>query len=445
MERMRTFANRCEGFLCVEKIEMNLIKKENKKEKIYVAKRKLKAFGNKLCFCLCSFIPIKKNRVAVCTFEGKGGFGCNPRYIVEELNKRKEKCEFIWFVNDMSKEFPDYIKKVPNTLWSRAYWLSTSKVWIDNYRKPYGTRKRKSQYYVNTWHANIGFKSIGLWRGEAFSTMAYLVSKNDSDMINHVVIDSEFCKQMFPRGLVYNGEFIEAGQPRCDVLYGDRKKYKESFRMKRNIPIDAKIVMFAPTFREGIKNGKRSVFSEVWSLDFERMLSNLETTFGGVWYLCVRVHPQLASIMSEYKNESIQEKVIDASSEDDMYEVLAAMDVFVTDYSSAALDASYCDMPVFIYADDIEEYLNDRGSLLWDMTPDTEKVIKNNKLMTPKIDAVLPYPIAKNNDELEQRILSFDVKRYAKDMEKFRADVGLIFDGKASEKVASKIISVMSN
>ncbi len=47
------------------------------------------------------------------------------------------------FVNDMQKEFPDYIKKVPNTLWSRAYWLSTSKIWIDNYRKPYGTIKKK--------------------------------------------------------------------------------------------------------------------------------------------------------------------------------------------------------------------------------------------------------------------------------------------------------------
>lgn len=32
-------------------------------------------------------------------------------------------------------------------------------------------------------------KAIGLWRGKAFSKMAYLVSKNDSDMIDRVVID----------------------------------------------------------------------------------------------------------------------------------------------------------------------------------------------------------------------------------------------------------------
>ena len=40
------------------------------------------------------------------------------------------------------------------------------------------------------------------------------------------------------------------------------------------------------------------------------------------------------------------------------------MDAFVTDYSSAAFDASETDMPVFIYADDIEKYMNDRGRLL---------------------------------------------------------------------------------
>ena len=119
------------------------------------------AFFNSLCFYICRIFPIDNKLVSVCTFEGRGGFGCNPKYIIQELHNRKPDCKIIWFVNDMNKEFPDYIHKVPNTLWSRAYWLSRSKVWIDNYRKPYGTVKRKRQYYVNTWHANMGFKNIG--------------------------------------------------------------------------------------------------------------------------------------------------------------------------------------------------------------------------------------------------------------------------------------------
>ena len=171
-------------------------------ERNYIRYRKLKAFGNKICFVICRLFPIRQNRISVCTFEGKGGFGCNPKYIVEELHKRNTSYEFVWFVNDMQKEFPPYIKKVRNTLWSRAYWLSTSKVWIDNYRKPYGTCKRNGQYYLNTWHGTIGFKSMGLWRGKSFSKMAYLVSKNDSDMIDDAVIDSKWCEEVWPKARV---------------------------------------------------------------------------------------------------------------------------------------------------------------------------------------------------------------------------------------------------
>lgn len=412
-------------------------------EKNYIRYRKLKAFGNKICFWICRIFPIQKNRVSVCTFEGKGGFGCNQKYMVEELHKRNNAYEFIWFVNDMNKEFPSYVKKVPNTLWSRAYWLSTSQIWLDNYRKPYGTCKRKGQYYVNTWHGSVGFKSIGLWRGKAFSKMAYLVSSNDSDMIDHVIVDSRWCEEVFPKGLVYEGDFLRLGAPRCDVLYGERTECRKKFRRKYNLESDAKVMMFAPTFREGSVNGKRTVFSEVWTLDFCRLLSSLEKRFGGIWYLCLRVHPQLASEISEYKNEKLHKRLLDASGEDDMYEILAAVDAFVTDYSSAAMDASYMHIPVFIYADDIEKYVADRGSMLWNLSGDSGKPVTNNKDMTPDIDTILPYPVAQNNDEMEKNILEFDEKLYLSRMRQFEREVGLVFDGQASSRTADLLESYM--
>lgn len=381
--------------------------------------------------------------VSICTFEGKGGFGCNPKYIVKELHNRNKNYEFIWFVDDMQKKFPPYIKKVPNTLFSRVYWLSVSKIWIDNYRKPYGTCKRKGQYYINTWHATIGFKSIGLWRGNAFSTMAYLVSKNDSDMIDEVVIDSEWCAQMYPKGMIYNGNYLRTGSPRCDVLYGERVECKEKFHQQHSLDKDIKLVMFAPTFREGTIDGKRTVFSEVWTLDFNQLLKSLEKRFGGTWYLCLRVHPQLVSGVNEYRNEILGERLIDVSQADDMYEILAAMDAFVTDYSSAAMDASYTHMPVFIYADDIQEYLDDRGSMLWNLSTESKKPVTNNKAMTPDIDVVLPYPIAQNNKELKENILNFDEKEYLSRMEQFESAVQLVFNGNASVRVADKIENYM--
>ena len=411
----------------------------NKKERKYIRKRKRIAFCNSLCFYLCRIFPIKKHLVSVCTFEGKGGFGCNPKYLVQKLHQMRPDMEFVWFVNkDIfdKKVFPDYIRKVPNTLLSRAYWLTRSKVWIDNYRKPYGTVKRKGQYYLNVNHYTIGIKCTGLWRGSGFSKMAYLVSKNDSDMIDDLVIDSAWCEIVSPKGLVYDGTYLKTGAPRCDVLYGDRTGYQRQFRVKHNLPSDAKVVMFAPTFREGARNGKRSVYSQIWTIDFKRLIDTLEKKFGGTWYICVRVHPQLAPTFQEYKNEEIQERLIDESQADDMYEILAGMDAYITDYSSACFEAGFAKIPVFIYADDIQKYANDRGSLMWNLASDPLDHVTNNKEMTPGMDLVFPFPVASNNEEMKENIMRFDKADYEKQMERFYQSIGLMFDGKASERLA---------
>ena len=409
------------------------------KEENYIRYRKLKAFGSSLSFYLCRIFPIQKNLISVCTFEGKGGFGCNPKYVVEELHKRNSKYRFVWFVNDMNKTFPDYIKKVPNTLWSRAYWLSVSKVWIDNYRKPYGTKKRRNQYYLNVNHYTIGIKCTGLNRGSGFSEMAYLVSKNDSAMIDHVVTDSDWAKESTPKGLVYDGEFLNTGAPRCDVLYGDKKEKRKWFRDKNHLPEDARIILYAPTFREGAKDGKRSVYSQIWSIDFARLKKNFEEKFGGTWYICIRVHPQLASVGEEYRDDRIQEYLINESQADDMYEILAGMDAYITDYSSAIFEAGFAHIPSFIYADDIETYKKDRGNLMWNIASDSLDYITNNKDITPQMDVVFPFSVATNNEEMEKRIIKFNMEKYEKDLDDFHKKIGLVFSGDASSKIADVI------
>lgn len=410
------------------------------KEIRYIKKRRRMAFRESIKFYLCRLFPVQNNLISVCTFEGKGGFGCNAKPLVEELHRQHPDFRFVWFVNDMDKAFPDYVQKVPNTAWSRAYWLSRSKVWIDNYRKPYGTKKRKGQYYLNVNHYTIAIKCTGLLRGEGFSEMAYLVSKNDSDMIDGLVIDSTWCEQCFDKALVYEGNFLKTGAPRCDVLFGDRSFYQKKFRQKHNLPEDAKVVMFAPTFREGAKDGKRFVFSEIWSIDFKRLIKNLEKKFGGKWYLCVRVHPQLAPTFREYKNPDVQDRIIDESQADDMYEILAGMDAYITDYSSACFEAGFAHIPVFLYADDIQQYANDRGALMWNLATDPRDCIRNNKQITPSFDVKLPFPLASDNEQLEMDIMAFDQSAYDKKLNEFHEKVGLVFDGRASEKIIEALI-----
>lgn len=62
-------------------------KAKNKTEELYILRRKAKAFANSLAFYICRIFPIKKNLISICTFEGKGGFGCNPKYIVQKMHE----------------------------------------------------------------------------------------------------------------------------------------------------------------------------------------------------------------------------------------------------------------------------------------------------------------------------------------------------------------------
>ena len=388
--------------------------------------------------------PIDSKLINVCTFEGKGGFGCNPKYVVEELHRQHPELKFVWMVNDSSweKQFPDYVKKVRNSsLISRAYWLSRAKVWIDNYRKPLGTCKRKGQYYLNVNHFTVAIKCTGLLRGSGFSRMAYLVNKNDSNMIDDLVIDSTWCEKCFDKAMVYDGEMIKTGAPRCDVLYGDRTTYKLKFRQRHNLTEDVKVLMFAPTFREGSKNGVRSVYSEVWTLDFKRLIENLEKKTGDKWYICLRVHPQLAPTFRGIEKSEFSDRIIDESQADDMYEVMAGMDAYITDYSSAIFEAGFAGIPAIVYADDIQKYAHDRGSLMWNLASDPQDHVTNNKEVIPGFDLIFPFQISTNNDEIENIIMNFEGAEYNRRMSDFKSDIGLLFDGKASIRLVERITS----
>lgn len=418
-------------------------KAKNQKEERYIIRRRLKALAGSVCFYLFRIFPVDRKLISVCTFEGKGGFGCNPKYLVQAIHDKDKSIKFVWLVNDMDKEFPDYIKKVPNTLISRAYWLTRSGGWIDNYRKPYGTVKRRGQYYVNVNHYTIGMKCTGLWRGDGFSKMAYLVSKNDSDMMDALVIDSKWCEMVSPLGLVYDGSYLKTGAPRCDVLYSDRSEKRAEFRLRHGIPQDARVVMYAPTFREGAVDGRRQVYSAKWTLDFERLLMNMQHIYRGEWYICTRVHPQLAESFDINGNDYLSERMIDDSHYDDMYELLAAVDAYITDYSSAAFEAATAGIPTFLYADDVTEYVRDRGNMMWDMDSEDRRHIANNREITPEIDTYLPFALARNNDELEQDISEFDMSAYLEEVDRFKRGIGMEEQDNASGRLADIVLDEM--
>lgn len=392
----------------------------------YIRKRKIRALLTNVFYHMLFIFPVKKNKIVITTFEGNGGFCCNPRYIAEEILRRKTKYEIVWLVNNMNREFPKGIKKIRNTFLNRAYHLVTARCWIDNSRKPYGTAKRKKQLYVQTWHAALEFKPVGKFRGKLFPRIAYIVSEYDSKLIDYVTSNSEWCTKLYPEMLLYDGEIVKTGSARCDILINERMTKYVEIRKKYNIPKEAKIVMYAPTFRGGSQSGVRKVNAEIPTLKFGQLLDTLRRKFGGEWYVFLRLHPQLAAQMDKMPIDIKTDNMIDVSQADDMNEVLAAVDVFITDYSSSAFDAINVKMPVFLYADDLDEYINERGGLMWDL---------NN----------IPFSVAETNEKLSEDIMNFDEEKYKADVEHFLEQHGVIEDGKASKRIVDMIENKISD
>lgn len=391
-----------------------------KREYNYFNKRMCKGFGISLLYRLCGVLPICTNKIVFTTFEGNGGYCCNPRYIAKEIIDRNKNYKLVWLVNDTSKKFPDEINVVSNTFWNRLYHLTTAKVWVDNTRKPLGTLKRRNQIYIQTWHGSLEFKAVGRYRGKAFPKIAELISLKDSRQIDYMISNSKWHTNVIPKMMLYSGEIIETGTPRCDILVNNRKSTYRTIREHYELPRDSKIVLYAPTFRGGSQQGSRSIYSEIPTIDFNKLLETLQGKFGGKWYLLLRMHPQLAAVMEEMPLESKPSNMVDVSKADDMNELIAGCDVFLTDYSSAAFDASYIKLPVFLYADDLEEYIRERGEFMWNMKE-------------------LPFPLAESNEELMEKIEEYDEVKYREVLTKFLEEHKVVEDGKASKRVVDVI------
>lgn len=410
-------------------------------EKRYIRKRIWKAGFQSIAFYICRIFPIKKNKIVFCCIEGTTGYSCNPKYIAEELIRRnkqesdgKKRFKLVWLVNDMSKSFPKEIQVVHNSLWNRAYQLSTAGFWIDNSRKQLEARKRKGQIYIQTWHAKLGFKPTCLDRGASFSKIAYLVSKHDSDLVDYWLSNSDWYDKTLPTGSLYNGKTLRTGSPRCDILVKAKNNLEFKNAVKRQICGKQKIsvkdqdvedihfLMYAPTFRGGSQETNRSIEVGDHFPDYKLVKDALEKRFGGTWYILLRLHPQLVARHMEIGCKS--DYIVDVSREDDMYEILAGCDAFMTDYSSAAFDAAVMEIPIFLYCDDYDTYEQERGKLLWDLNSDA-----------------LPFVLTTNNLELQKKVEKFDSASYNMSLKKLVIDTNMQEDGKAARKVVEHICS----
>ncbi len=375
-------------------------------------------------FYLLRVFPIKKNKVIVTVFNGCR-YDDNQKYIMEELHKLIPDLDIVW-VKDPKYEYelPAWIRPVKWRSWQWLYEYATAKIWTNNRCELDYFVKRKGQLYVETWHGGLGIKKVA---GDIIGDYAadrknIRMFKNPSNMADVFISNSDHLSAIYRRAFKFHGPIWKCGYPKNDMLVQNNPEDGVKARNDLGIPQDHKVLFYAPTWRLRFEK-EQHVDMKVYDLDMLRLKQALAERFGGEWTMLIRFHPKLRHYAKGCLEA--QPEVMDVTDYPDMQQLLMATDVMVSDYSSCVFDAALRRIPCFTYATDFEAYKYEERGVYYEMEE-------------------LPFPYAKNNDEMEQNVKAFDMEEYLKKWDAFAVRMGLNETGHAAKDIAQKMADFLN-
>lgn len=374
----------------------------------------LKSIVSNLVYLFCNNISIQ-DKVVATTFRGRK-FGDNTKYILEELHKLNPNLDIVWLKNNsFNYEVPNYIRVIDyNSCWKRDFEYATAKVWINTHRIEKNIKKRKGQLFIETWHGGLGIKKIEGDVPKVLETPWEVAEiNNTAELADLFISNSKHLTDIYRRAFGYKGKVWKCGYPKNDILMFDRTSARKKVRNWYNLSSQTKIIIYAPTFRDEFWNGK--IDMSVYDMDFMKVCSSINKYWDGDWKLFIRWHPVMVNLMSNIQ-DLYNDYIIDATNYPDMQELILVSDAFISDYSSCIFDAAILNIPCFTFATDFEEYKGDRG-VYYEMEE-------------------LPFPYAKNNDELINNIINFNYENYLENWETFKIRTGLYESGHAAKDIA---------
>lgn len=370
-----------------------------------------------LFFYFCRLFPIQKKVIAT-TMRGRK-YGDNPRFIMEELKKEVPKLDFVWLVAEKSNiEIPTWMRTIPYPFSLKTiYEISTARVLIDTHRFRSILRKRKDQVFIETWHGGLGIKKIEGDIQRVLDTPWEVAEiKNTSKLADVFISNSDHLSNIYRRAFGYLGPIWKCGYPKNDILLQDHSHIAENVRKVLKIEQNKKLLLYAPTYRDGFAWGNEQDFS-VFDINYEQTKKAVQEHFGGEWVILVKWHPTMLPYIK--RNHIHYDNVMDVTDFNNMQELLCAADIVISDYSSCIFDAALREIPCFTYAKDFEQYKGTQGTY-FEMED-------------------LPFPYARNNEELIDNIHNYNHEDYLKRWNEFKIKTGLVETGHAAKDIAIKI------
>lgn len=252
----------------------------------------------------------------------------------------QEKFKVFQNVSFVIKESNEYLKA-----------LTESKCLINNATFPAYFTKKPQQIYINTWHGtplkHMGFDVKNNLKGSQNTMKNFLASDY---MISPNAHTTNIFKHAFKLDGLYSGEILEIGYPRIDLTINTtaneaREYLAEHLNLKKN-----PIILYCPTWRgknvNDPENSLLNVFEEIKLLNQKLPHQVL-----------VKVHPFVyskAKEMPELKPYLVPDFL-------DTNQLMPAVDLMITDYSSIFFDFLVTDKPIVFYVPDLDKYQNERG------------------------------------------------------------------------------------
>ena len=360
---------------------------------------------------LFRIFPINKKKLVFSSYYGRSINDC-PKNISDVLHEIAPDLEQVWILKN-NVEHPEYVRCVtPGSLRS-VFEFATSKVWIDNCRKPSWFDKRKGQYYFQTWHGGVCLKHV---EKDAVDTLTKEYINNairDSEMADYFISECEWRTQNFRDAFWYDGNIIQCGINRMDI--NPSIDYHDRVCQRLGISPDNKLVLYAPTFRD---DGRLNCYN----IDYHSLADALKKRFGDAYTIIVRLHPNIAQLSNKIE---YADNVINGTQYPCIEELITASDILITDYSGCMFDGLKAGKIVIIYASDIEDYVANERGFYFDLKE-------------------LPTPIAANNAELQMVVSNFDLGRYHRERKVFVDKLGYYQKGDF-ETVAKIVLEIIKH
>lgn len=241
---------------------------------------------------------------------------------------------------------------------------------------------------------------MDLWHGFPIKAMGYadkgepykeLIRENWYN-VDYVTSYSSLFNELMDKCIsIDKSKYVITGAQRNDLLFHSdgrknmEKLFEESFG-------DKKIIFYMPTYRY-TSRGDRSEGKRNWKnvFDFDDFCFSEFNQFlhDNNYLMIIKLHPaeekKFIHMINSNKNIRILTGEMLAKNGIDLYEVLNATGVLVTDYSSVYFDTLLIDIPIVFTPVDFHEYGRDRGMLLEpyeDWTPGpkciTQKSLQDN-------------------------------------------------------------------